>query len=49
FFQMGLRDGIWSAVSESVTVAGSDERRANPRSIPAKLRWAVKAPSTSPL
>jgi 16S rRNA (cytosine1402-N4)-methyltransferase len=46
-FQAGLKDGIWSAVSDAVIVAGNDERRSNPRSTPAKLRWAVKAPSSS--
>jgi 16S rRNA (cytosine1402-N4)-methyltransferase len=42
-FQQGGRDGIYSRVSDGVTVAGPDERRANPRSAPAKLRWAVRA------
>ena len=38
--QTGWRDGVWSEVSDEVVTAGPDERRANPRSIPAKLRWA---------
>ena len=42
-FQAGLRDGLYSAASDGVIVAGPDERRANPRSIPAKLRWAIRA------
>lgn len=41
-FQMGLRDGVFSEVSEGVITPGSEERRMNPRSSPAKLRWAVK-------
>jgi 16S rRNA (cytosine1402-N4)-methyltransferase len=41
-FQDGCRRGIFSATSDGVTTAGPDERRANPRSIPAKLRWAVR-------
>jgi 16S rRNA (cytosine1402-N4)-methyltransferase len=41
-FQAGMRDGIYSAVSDHVIIAGPDERRANPRSIPAKLRWAIR-------
>lgn len=42
-FQAGLRDGIFSATNENVILATAGERRANPRSIPAKLRWAVRA------
>jgi 16S rRNA (cytosine1402-N4)-methyltransferase len=41
-FQQGERDGIWSEVSDGVIVAGPEERRSNPRSTPAKLRWAVR-------
>lgn len=41
-FRQGERDGDYAEVSDGVTVAGPDERRANPRSAPAKLRWAVK-------
>ena len=41
-FQAGLRDGLYSAISEEVIIAGPEERRANPRSIPAKLRWAQR-------
>lgn len=39
-FQLGKRDGRFQAVSEDVIIASVEERRANPRSIPAKLRWA---------
>ena len=42
-FKSGLRDGLYSAASDEVTIASPEERRANPRSIPAKLRWAVRA------
>ena len=41
-FQQGQREGIWSEVSDGVIVAGPEERRSNPRSTPAKLRWAVR-------
>lgn len=41
-FQQGERDGIWAEVSDGVIVAGPEERRSNPRSTPAKLRWAVR-------
>ena len=39
-FQMGLREGLYTEIARDVIRAGPDERRANPRSIPAKLRWA---------
>ena len=39
----GLHDGIFSAISEGVITASPEERRLNPRSVPAKLRWAQKA------
>jgi len=41
-FQVGERDGIYSEVSDGVVIASPEERRANPRSVPAKLRWAVR-------
>jgi 16S rRNA (cytosine1402-N4)-methyltransferase len=41
-FQQGERDGNYARVSDFVTIAGPEERRANPRSAPAKLRWAVR-------
>ena len=41
-FKAGLRDGLYSAVSEDVIRAGADELRSNPRSSSAKLRWAVR-------
>jgi 16S rRNA (cytosine1402-N4)-methyltransferase len=42
-FQAGLRDGIYSAVSEEVGRAGGEERQLNPRASSAKLRWAVRS------
>ena len=40
-FQAGLRGGLFARISEGVITAGPDERRLNPRSCPAKLRWAI--------
>lgn len=40
-FQQGLRDGIYAEVSDTVVTATAEERHNNPRSSPAKLRWAV--------
>jgi 16S rRNA (cytosine1402-N4)-methyltransferase len=42
-FREGVRTGIYSAANEEIGRAGPEERRANPRSSPAKLRWAVRA------
>lgn len=42
-FQSGCRDGTYAEISDAVIAATPEERRANPRSIPAKLRWAVRA------
>jgi 16S rRNA (cytosine1402-N4)-methyltransferase len=39
-FQAGLREGLYSDIARDVIRAGASERHANPRSIPAKLRWA---------
>ncbi|MFN0009160.1 MAG: 16S rRNA (cytosine(1402)-N(4))-methyltransferase RsmH [Planctomycetota bacterium] len=41
-FQQGLRDGTYAAVSDEVIRPSSAEQRSNPRSSPAKLRWARK-------
>jgi 16S rRNA (cytosine1402-N4)-methyltransferase len=41
-FEAGLRAGIYAEIS-GVLRPGSEERRANPRSAPAKLRWARRA------
>ena len=42
-FREGVRAGIFSATNEEVVRAGPEERRANPRSTSAKLRWAIRA------
>lgn len=41
-FREGVRAGLYATASEEVTRAGPAERRANPRSTSAKLRWAVR-------
>lgn len=42
-FEDARRDGLYSEISADVLRPGPDERRANPRSTPAKLRWACKS------
>lgn len=42
-FREGLRTGSYAAASEDVIRASPAERRDNPRSSSAKLRWAVRA------
>ena len=42
-FQEGLRTGLFREVSDDILRPSLEEQRANPRSSPAKLRWAVKA------
>jgi len=41
--KQGLAAGIYSRVAPDVTRASFDEQHANPRSAPAKLRWAIRA------
>jgi 16S rRNA (cytosine1402-N4)-methyltransferase len=41
-FQQGKRDGLYASISEDIITATYEEKRANPRSIPAKLRWAQR-------
>jgi 16S rRNA (cytosine1402-N4)-methyltransferase len=41
--KIGLRDGIYVEMSDGPIVAGPEERRMNPRSSSAKLRWVVRA------
>lgn len=41
-FQRELANGVFSDISRDVIRAGPDERYRNPRSSPAKLRWAIK-------
>jgi 16S rRNA (cytosine1402-N4)-methyltransferase len=42
-FKLGLADGAYASVSVEPLRASAEERRANPRSTSAKLRFAVKA------
>jgi 16S rRNA (cytosine1402-N4)-methyltransferase len=39
-FQQGLRNGSYAAVAPEPIRASPEERRSNPRSTSAKLRWA---------
>ena len=39
-FQQGLRDGLYAEIATEPQRASPEERRANPRSTSAKLRWA---------
>ncbi len=41
-FQQGLRDGAYAEASDTVVMATPEERHNNPRSSPAKLRWAIR-------
>jgi 16S rRNA (cytosine1402-N4)-methyltransferase len=47
-FLEGLRGGLYARIAESPLRPGAQERRENPRSAPAKLRWAVKADLSEP-
>lgn len=42
-FKDGARAGVYSRVAGEVVRASAEERRANPRSSSAKLRWAVRS------
>jgi 16S rRNA (cytosine1402-N4)-methyltransferase len=42
-FREGVRAGFYTATNDEVVRASPEERRANPRSSSAKLRWAVRA------
>ena len=42
-FQDGVRKGLYAAAAPEVIRAGAEERRSNPRSTAAKLRWAVRS------
>jgi 16S rRNA (cytosine1402-N4)-methyltransferase len=41
-FREGYRAGVYGAIAEEVIRAGAEERRSNPRSASAKLRWAKR-------
>ena len=45
-FQAGERSGVFASVAPELIRPSFEERRANPRSSSAKLRWAVKARSS---
>lgn len=45
-FQAGLREGVYAEVAREVVRPSAEERHSNPRSIPAKLRWARKVEAT---
>ena len=42
-FREGVRSGLYAATNEEIIRASPEERRDNPRSSSAKLRWAVRA------
>jgi 16S rRNA (cytosine1402-N4)-methyltransferase len=42
-FKQGLTAGDYAEVADDLVRASPEEQRANPRSSPAKLRWAIKA------
>ncbi|MEO8257986.1 MAG: 16S rRNA (cytosine(1402)-N(4))-methyltransferase RsmH [Acidobacteriota bacterium] len=46
-FKEGADSGVFDRVNDEVVRAGPDERRANPRSAAAKLRWAHRHSSRS--
>jgi 16S rRNA (cytosine1402-N4)-methyltransferase len=41
-FAAGCREGLYAEIAQEVIRPTADERHANPRSAPAKLRWARK-------
>ncbi len=47
-FEAGLASGNYEAITPEVIRPSAEELRANPRSSPAKLRWARRASSSSP-
>jgi len=42
-FREGLRTGTYDRASDDPTIASAEERRVNPRSAAAKLRWARRS------
>jgi 16S rRNA (cytosine1402-N4)-methyltransferase len=42
-FEAGLRDGVYEEIAREVIRPTVEERNFNPRSVPAKLRWARRA------
>jgi 16S rRNA (cytosine1402-N4)-methyltransferase len=47
-FEAGRAAGFYEAIADEVIRPGPDERRNNPRSTPAKLRWATKPSLAQP-
>jgi 16S rRNA (cytosine1402-N4)-methyltransferase len=45
-FEAGFRDGFYGSISREVIRPNAAERHSNPRSAPAKLRWA-RAPEAA--
>lgn len=45
-FRDGLRAGVYAQVAEAAVRSTKEETRANRRAAPAKLRWAVRAPTS---
>jgi 16S rRNA (cytosine1402-N4)-methyltransferase len=41
-FKEGLRDGVYASITEEVIRPSAEEKRDNPRSSSAKLRFAVR-------
>ena len=48
-FAAGLRDGLYADIAQEVVRPTPEERHDNPRSSPAKLRWAQKAGQAEPI
>jgi len=46
-FEQGVLQGTYAEIAREVVRPSSAERSANPRSAPAKLRWARKAAAPS--
>ena len=46
-FRDGLRDGVYGQIAEEPLRPSPTERHANPRSTPAKFRWAVRSEAIS--
>lgn len=42
-FEAGHRDGLYAEIAHEIQRPTPEEQRSNPRSAPAKLRWAIRA------
>ena len=47
-FKEGLQAGVYASIADEVVRASAEERRANPRSTSAKLRFAVRGAARYP-